>query len=66
DAAHLAVHFSPLRGTDRAAVHQAYRKEVHKPKGAKPGLVSLSGGKIMQLRMQQERLDRLLRSSGGA
>ncbi|MEM6675375.1 MAG: NFACT RNA binding domain-containing protein [Planctomycetota bacterium] len=61
DAAHLAVHFSPVRGTDRAPVHVASKKHVHKPKGAKPGLVTLSGGRILQVRMQQARLDALLR-----
>lgn len=61
DAAHLAVHFSPVRGTDRAPVHVAARKHVHKPKGAKPGLVTLSGGRILQVRVQQSRLDALLR-----
>lgn len=62
DAAHLAVHFSPLAGATRARVHVARRKEVHKPRGAKPGLVTLSGGKILELRMQPERLERLLRT----
>ena len=61
DAAHLAIHFSPVRGTDRAPVHIASRKQVHKPKGAKPGLVTLSGGRILEVRMQQDRLDALLR-----
>jgi predicted ribosome quality control (RQC) complex YloA/Tae2 family protein len=60
DAAHLAVHFSPLRGATRANVHLARRKEVHKPRGAKPGLVTLSGGKVLPVRMQPERLGRLL------
>lgn len=62
DAAHLAVHFSPLRGAGRARVHVARQKEVHKPRGAKPGLVTLSGGKILELRLQPERLQRLLGS----
>lgn len=61
DAAHLAIHFSPIRGTDRAPVHVAQRKHIHKPKGAKPGLVALSGGRILEVRMQQDRLDALLR-----
>jgi predicted ribosome quality control (RQC) complex YloA/Tae2 family protein len=60
DAAHLAVHFSPLRASARARVHVARRKEVHKPRGAKPGLVQLSGGRILDVRMQPERLRRLL------
>jgi predicted ribosome quality control (RQC) complex YloA/Tae2 family protein len=60
DAAHLAVQFSPLEGARTAKVHVARRKEVHKPRGAKPGLVTLSGGKILDVRMQPERLKRLL------
>jgi predicted ribosome quality control (RQC) complex YloA/Tae2 family protein len=60
DAAHLAVHFSPLRGSRRASVHVARRKEVHKPRGAKPGLVTLSGGRILDVRVQPERMTRLL------
>jgi len=60
DAAHLAVQFSPLAGARAAKVHFARRKEVHKPRGAKPGLVTLSGGKILDVRMQPERLTRLL------
>ena len=60
DAAHLAVHFSPLRGALRADVHVAPRKQVHKPRGAPAGLVQLSGGKHMSVRLQPERLARLL------
>jgi predicted ribosome quality control (RQC) complex YloA/Tae2 family protein len=60
DAAHLAVHFSPLREAKGASVHVCRRKEVHKPRGAKPGLVTVSGGRRLQLRMQPERLTRLL------
>jgi len=62
DAAHLAVHFSPMKDATKARVHYARRKEVHKPRGAKPGLVTLSGGKILDVRMQPERLQRLLGS----
>ena len=64
DAAHLAIHFSPLRGTDRADVHVAPIKQVHKPRGAKPGLVHLSGGRNLGVRMQPARLTRLLRTEG--
>ena len=62
DAAHLAVHFSPLRGATRALVHVAPRKQVSKPKGAKPGLVTLAGGRKITVRMQPERLERVLSS----
>lgn len=60
DAAHLAVHFSPLRGATRAAVHVARQKEVRKPRGAKPGLVHLAGGRTLELVVQPQRLARLL------
>lgn len=62
DAAHLAVHHSPLRGRGRASVHVARCKEVHKPRGAKAGLVTLSGGRTLALRVEPARLERLLRS----
>ena len=65
DAATLAVHFSPLCDAQKAAVHVARRKQVHKPRGAKPGLVALSGGKTLEVRMQPERLRRLLSSARG-
>jgi predicted ribosome quality control (RQC) complex YloA/Tae2 family protein len=60
DAAHLAVHFSPLRGTRAADVHVARRKEVHKPRKAPAGLVTLSGGKTLRVRIEEARLARLL------
>jgi predicted ribosome quality control (RQC) complex YloA/Tae2 family protein len=60
DAAHLAVHFSPLRKASRADVHVARRKEVHKPRGAPAGLVTLSGGRNLGVRVQPARLERLL------
>lgn len=63
DAALLAMHFSPARDHGGTPVHVARCKEVHKPRGAKPGLVTLSGGRILQVRAQQARLDGLLRSA---
>lgn len=65
DAATLAVHFSPLREASRADVHIAHIKEVKKLRGAKPGLVTLSGGKTLHVRMQPERIQRLLAREGG-
>ncbi len=61
DAATLAVHFSPLREAGKASVHVAACKLVHKPRGAKPGLVTLSGGRNLEIRMQPDRLARLVR-----
>ncbi|MCP3917084.1 MAG: DUF814 domain-containing protein [bacterium] len=63
DAAHLAVHFSPAKDAQRVPVHVARRKHVQKPKGAKAGLVRLSAGRILQVRVQPQRLERLLRST---
>ncbi len=61
DAAHLALHFSPLRGARRASIHVARCKELKKPKKAPPGLVTLSGGRTLELRVEEDRLARLLR-----
>lgn len=62
DAAHLAVHFSPLKDAGRADVHVALRKQIHKRKGMPAGLVTLSGGRTRGVRMEPERLKRLLSS----
>jgi len=56
DAATLALHYSPQRGARKADIHVARGKEVHKPRGAKPGLVTLSGGSTLYLRFEPERL----------
>ena len=61
DAACLALYFSPQRGASKANIHIARGKEVHKPRGAKPGLVTLSGGRTMHLRRDERRLERLLK-----
>ncbi|MBI1852661.1 MAG: NFACT family protein [Planctomycetes bacterium] len=60
DAAHLAAFFSQCR--DRPIVEVAYtqRKNVAKPRGAKPGLVTLGQHKSIRLRIERARLDRLL------
>ncbi|MEM7306934.1 MAG: NFACT RNA binding domain-containing protein [Planctomycetota bacterium] len=60
DAAHLALHFSPLKGARKADIHVARCKEVKKPKGAPAGLVILSGGRVLRLRVEEDRLRRLL------
>lgn len=65
EAAFLAIHFSPLKEAVRATVHVAPRKAVHKPRGAKAGLVTLSGGRILEVRMQHERAEELVRAARG-
>ena len=61
DAAHLAAHFSPLSRSPRVAVHTVRRKQIRKPKGAPPGTVQLAGGKVRQIRIEADRLERLLK-----
>ena len=60
DACELAVHFSKLRKASHAEVHAVPIKNVKKPKGAKPGLVYVTGGKSIRLRREESRLQRLL------
>jgi predicted ribosome quality control (RQC) complex YloA/Tae2 family protein len=60
DACELAVHFSKGKKAGRADVHVAPIKMVKKPKGAKRGLVYVTGGKSIHLRREASRLERLL------
>jgi predicted ribosome quality control (RQC) complex YloA/Tae2 family protein len=60
DACELAVHFSKFKNASRADVHVVPIKNVRKPKGAKPGLVSVHGGRTVHLRRTPKRLERIL------
>jgi predicted ribosome quality control (RQC) complex YloA/Tae2 family protein len=60
EACELAVHFSKQRKASRASVHVVPIRNVKKPKGAKPGLVYVTGGKTIQLRRDPARLARVL------
>ena len=62
DACELAVHFSKQKNASRADVHIVPIKRVKKPKGAKPGLVYVTGGRTLTLRRDEKRLARLLAS----
>jgi predicted ribosome quality control (RQC) complex YloA/Tae2 family protein len=59
DACELAVHFSKQKNAGRADVHVVPIKNVKKPKGAKRGLVYVTGGKSIRLRREAARLERL-------
>jgi predicted ribosome quality control (RQC) complex YloA/Tae2 family protein len=59
DACELAVHFSKQKNAGRADVHVVPIKNVKKPRGAKPGLVYVTGGKSIHLRRDPARLERL-------
>jgi len=62
DACELAVRFSKSKNAGRADVHVVPIKNVKKPKGAKRGLVYVTGGKTVHLRREPARLERLLAS----
>jgi predicted ribosome quality control (RQC) complex YloA/Tae2 family protein len=62
DACELAVHFSKYKNATRADVHVVPAKNVKKPKGAKPGLVMVHGGRSVHLRREPKRLERILAS----
>ena len=61
DAAHLAAHFSDARGDDRVEVQHTERRYVRKGKRAAPGAVQLEREKVLLLRVEPERLQRLLK-----
>lgn len=60
DACELAVHNSKAKNATRADVHVVPIRNVKKPKGAKPGLVTVHGGRTVHLRRTEVRLDRVL------
>jgi len=60
DACELAVQFSKHKKAARADVHIVPIKQVKKPKGAKRGLVYVTGGRSLHLRREEKRLERLL------
>jgi len=62
DAALLAVHFSSARGQDGAEVAWTHRKHVRKPKGAAPGSVVVTQEKVLRVRLEEDRLEVLLRT----
>ena len=62
DAALLAAHFSSARGQDGAEVTWTRCKHVRKPKGARPGSVVVTQEKVLRVRLDEERLQSLLRT----
>lgn len=60
DAATLAAHFSDARGEEKVEIVYADKRFVRKPKGSPPGQVTLDREKTMLLRLEPERLARLL------
>jgi predicted ribosome quality control (RQC) complex YloA/Tae2 family protein len=61
DAAHLAAHFSSLRGAPRVDVQHTRVKNVRKPgPGAPAGLVLVSQETVLHVRVDEPRLAALL------
>jgi predicted ribosome quality control (RQC) complex YloA/Tae2 family protein len=60
DACELAAHYSKAKNATRVDVHVVPIANVRKPKGAKPGLVEVHGGKNVHLRREPARLRRVL------
>lgn len=65
DAAHLALHHSGARGEPRGEVSYTFAKFVRRPKGASPGQVTYTREKTFAVRLEPERLERLLRTRAG-
>jgi len=62
DAATLAAHFSDLRGETIVDVLYTPRRFVHKRKGSPVGSVTLGTEKVIAVRIESKRLERLLKS----
>jgi predicted ribosome quality control (RQC) complex YloA/Tae2 family protein len=62
DAATLALQYSDLRRSGQGEVLYAYRKHVRKPRGAKPGLVTVTQDKRLFIKLDRKRLARLKES----
>jgi len=62
DAAHLAVHFSDGRNEAQVEVVATRAKYVRKVKGAVPGAVTYSQERTILLRVERQRVERLLAS----
>lgn len=63
DAAHLAAHHSDAKGEPRCEVSYTSVKFVHKQKDAPPGAVTFTREKTLLVRLEPDRLARLLASS---
>ncbi|WP_437850237.1 NFACT RNA binding domain-containing protein [Sorangium sp. So ce363] len=60
DAATLAAHFSDARGEAVCEVSYVQRRYVRKPRGAAPGAVVYDREKVIAVRIEDDRLSRLL------
>ncbi|MHB8873279.1 MAG: NFACT RNA binding domain-containing protein, partial [Myxococcaceae bacterium] len=63
DAAHLALHHSDAKGEPRGEVSYTPVKFVHRQRGGSPGQVTYTREKTLLVRMEPERLRRLLETA---
>ena len=63
DAGTLALFYSNARKSGQGDVIYTFKKHVKKPKGAKPGSVTVTREKTTWVKIEQTRLDRLKQSS---
>lgn len=61
DAAHLAAYFSKARNATRPEIHYCQAKNIRKAKGSPAGQVIVNNGKTLALRVEENRLKRLLK-----
>jgi hypothetical protein len=66
DAATLAAHFSDARGEATCEVSYVLRRHVRKPRGSAPGAVTYDREKVIVVRIEKDRLERLLASKEDA
>ena len=60
DAAHLAIYYSDAKNETKAEVIVAQARHVKKTKGAPAGRVGVSDSRTVLIRMESDRLDRLM------
>jgi predicted ribosome quality control (RQC) complex YloA/Tae2 family protein len=60
DAAHLAAHFSDARGERVVEIQYTPRRYLRKPRGSAKGAVIVDREKVLVLRVDDARLQRLL------
>ncbi len=65
DAAHLAAHFSTFKKDQDVEIIYTRRRYVQKPRGAAPGSVRVLREKTLNLRVEAQRLERILGSQTG-
>ncbi len=63
DAAHLALHHSDLKGEPRGEVSYTHIKYVKKVRGGAPGSATYVRDRTLMVRIEPDRLERLLRSA---